>query len=164
MTIDRRCGLVPAAFGTFLVLSSFDSSAMSGVSNMKSREAALRLKRFEAEAKRRKVMDLEQMIRDFQHMAFDLDRQVQAEEDRTGIKDKSHFTYSTLAKAAAQRRDKLLASVADLQVKLEAAVRERDEALVALEKAALPDQRDQSRGPRTPDRVSDALMRWAPSR
>ena len=74
MTIDRNYGHAPAAFGTFLVLSSSDSSKMSGVSNMKSREAALRLKRFEAEAKRRKVMDLEQMIRDFQHMAVDLDR------------------------------------------------------------------------------------------
>jgi flagellar protein FliJ len=126
---------------------------------MKSREAALRLKRFEAEEKRRKVIDLEQMIRDFQHMAADLDRQVQAEEDRTGVKDKSHFTYSTLAKAAAQRRDNLLASVADLQAKLAIAVRERDEALIALEKSTLSDPRDQGRGPRTEERTADALMR-----
>jgi flagellar FliJ protein len=126
---------------------------------MKSREAALRLKRFEAEEKRRKVIDLEQMIRDFQHMATDLDRQVQAEEDRTGVKDKSHFTYSTLAKAAAQRRDNLLASVADLQAKLAIAVRERDEAFIALEKAALSDPRDQGRGPRTEEQTAGALMR-----
>jgi flagellar FliJ protein len=115
---------------------------------MKSRETALRLKRFAAEEKRRKVIDLEQMIREFHHMAADLDRQVQAEEERTGVRDKSHFTYSTLAKAAADRRDKLRASAADLQVKLEAAVRERDEALAALDKALQSDQRDQGRGSR----------------
>ena len=127
---------------------------------MKSREAALRLKRFEADEKRRKVADLEQMIRDFQFMAVDLDRQVQAEEERTGIRDKSHFTYSTLAKAAAQRRDKLRASVADLQAKLAVALRERDEAIAALEKAAAQsDQRDQGRGPRPQDRAPGLLLR-----
>lgn len=126
---------------------------------MKPRETALRSKRFEAEEKRRKVMDLEQMIRDFQHMAADLDRQVQAEEERTGVRERSHFTYSTLAKAAADRRDKLRASAADLQVKLEAAVRERDEAMAALDKAAQSDQREQGRSTRTPERATGALMR-----
>jgi flagellar FliJ protein len=126
---------------------------------MKSRETALRLKRFAAEEKRRKVIDLEQMIREFHNMAADLDRQVQAEEERTGVRDRSHFTYSTLAKAAADRRDKLRASAADLQAKLDSAVRERDEALAALEKAAQSDQRDQGRGSRPRERASDALMR-----
>jgi flagellar FliJ protein len=126
---------------------------------MKSRESTLRLKRFAAEEKRRKVIDLEQMIREFHNMATDLDRQVQAEEERTGVRDKTHFTYSTLAKAAADRRDKLRASVADLQAKLESAVRERDEAFAALEKAAQSDQRDQGRSARPREQASDALMR-----
>ena len=75
------------------------------------------------------MLGLEQMIRDFEVMAVDLERQVQAEEDRTGVKDVSHFAYSTFAKAASQRRDKLRASIDDLKVQLEDAVRERDEVL-----------------------------------
>ncbi len=94
---------------------------------MKSRESAFRLKRFEAQEKVRKVQGLEQMIRDFEVMASDLERQVQAEEDRTGVKDMGHFAYSTFAKAASQRRDKLRASIEDLRIKLEDAIRERDE-------------------------------------
>ena len=80
---------------------------------MKARETALKLKRFEADEKARKVADLEHMIREFETIAADLDRQIQAEEDRTGVKDPAHFAYSTFAKSASQRRDNLRASVAD---------------------------------------------------
>ena len=119
---------------------------------MKSRESALRLKRFEAQEKARKVLGLEQMIKDFEVMAVDLDRQVQAEEDRTGVKDIGHFNYSTFAKAASQRRDKLRASIDDLKVQLEAAMRERDE--VGLEASAeiMPQPRDMMRGRRRIER------------
>ncbi|MCL4768403.1 MAG: flagellar export protein FliJ [Hyphomicrobiaceae bacterium] len=126
---------------------------------MKSRETSFRLKRFEAEEKRRKVADLEHMIREFEHMAIELDRQVQSEEDRTGVKDKSHFAYSTLAKAAAQRRDNLRASIANLQVKLEVAVRERDDACADLDRSAPDTQRDLDRLPRRSDRASNLIIR-----
>jgi hypothetical protein len=115
---------------------------------MKSRESALRLKRFEAQEKARKVLGLEQMIKDFEVMAVDLDRQVQAEEDRTGIKDASHFNYSTFAKAARQRRDKLRASIEDLKAQLEAAMRERDEVDAEAVEVA-PQPRDLMRRRRT---------------
>ena len=55
-------------------------------------------------------------------MAADLERQVRIEEDRTGVRDRSHFSYSTLAEAAAQRRDNLRQSVQVLREKLAAAV------------------------------------------
>jgi len=115
---------------------------------MKSRESALRLKRFEAQEKARKVLGLEQMIKDFEVMATDLDRQVQAEEDRTGVKDASHFNYSTFAKAARQRRDKLRASIEDLKLQLEAAMRERDEVDAEATEVA-PQPRDLMRRRRT---------------
>ncbi len=102
---------------------------------MKPRETALRLKRFEAEDKARKVDDLERMIRDFETIAGDLDRQIQAEEDRTGIKDPAHFAYSTFAKSASARRDKLRASTDELKAKLEAAQEERELALEQLTRA-----------------------------
>ena len=85
---------------------------------MKPRDTALRLKRFEASEKARKVASIETMISDFEHVAVDLARQIAAEEERTGIKDSAHFAYSTFAKAAGLRRANLLTSVADLRSKL----------------------------------------------
>lgn len=95
---------------------------------MKARETAMRLKRFEAEEKARKVADLEQMIREFETIASDLDRQIQVEEDRSGVRDPKHFAYSTFAKAASQRRDNLRSSIMGLKERLTAAVKDRDEA------------------------------------
>ena len=103
---------------------------------MKSRDVALKAKRFEVSEKSRKADDLLSMIRDFEIMAGDLERQIAAEEDRTGVKDPLHFSYSTFAKAAALRRDKLLVSVVDLKAQLDTAVAAHDlarEGLAALE-------------------------------
>ena len=126
---------------------------------MKARESALRLKRFEADEKSRKVADIEHMIREFEGMASDLDRQIKAEEDRTGIKDPAHFAYSTFAKSASQRRDNLRASADGLKVKLEAAQRERDEALEQAARADTPATRAELRSRRRADRPSTAALR-----
>jgi flagellar FliJ protein len=126
---------------------------------MKARESALRLKRFEADEKARKVADLEHMIREFENMAADLDRQIRAEEDRTGIKDPAHFAYSTFAKSASQRRDNLRTSADGLKAKLEGAQRERDEALEQVSRADTPETRAELRNRRRPDRSSTAILR-----
>jgi hypothetical protein len=99
---------------------------------MKARDSALRLKRFDVAEKARKIEDLGAMLREFDGMVHDLDRQITAEEDRTGIKDRSHFAYSTFAKSAAQRRDNLVASIADLKAQMEAATRLHAEAVEEL--------------------------------
>ena len=112
---------------------------------MKARESALRLKRFEADEKNRKVSDLEQMIHEFERMAYDLECQVKAEEERTGVKDAQHFAYSTFARSAEQRRQNLLASVSELQEKLESAVAERDDAVAELDEADQIRDRDENR-------------------
>jgi flagellar protein FliJ len=109
---------------------------------MKSRDSALRTKRFEAAEKARKIASLESMIRDFELMASDLTRQIAAEEERTSVKDPAHFAYSTFAKAAAQRRGNLLTSVADLKVKLEAARRDHEDAVSELSKLEPAEDRD----------------------
>ncbi len=124
---------------------------------MKPRDSLLRLKQFEADEKARKVSDLEMMIRDFETMASDLDRQIRAEEDRTGVKDISHFAYSTFAKSAAARRDNLRASASELKAKLEAAMRERDEAQAKLSHSPITEPREHGR--RRPDRSHGAVMR-----
>lgn len=103
---------------------------------MKARQAAQRLKRFEAEEKARKVNELEQMIREFDQMAAELQRQVEAEEERTGIRDRSHFAYSTFARSAAQRHENLRVSLASLKAQLAEARIARDEAFAELEEAA----------------------------
>ncbi len=109
---------------------------IQGYRVMKSWEIAVRAKRFEVAEKSRKTVDLSGMVRDFETMAADLDRQILAEEERTGVRDQSHFSYSTFAKAASARRDKLLVSVSDLKLQLDAALlaqRAAQEALAALE-------------------------------
>jgi len=125
---------------------------------MKARESALRLKRFEADEKARKVADLEHMIREFENMASDLDRQIRAEEARTGIKDPAHFAYSTFAKSASLRRDNLRTSADGLKAKLEAAQKERDEAMEQVSRADTPETRAELRS-RRPDRAPTAALR-----
>src|SRR6185312_2558676 len=112
---------------------------------MKSRDAVIRLKRFEVEEKRRKVAEIEMMIGEFSHMAADLDRQIAIEQERAGITDVNHYAYPTFAKAAIQRRNNLTASAADLAAKLAAAKGELDEALEDLKKIELLEERDAER-------------------
>ena len=112
---------------------------------MKSRDAVIRLKRFEVEEKRRKVAEIEAMIGEFNTMAADLDRQIAIEQERAGVSDVNHYAYPTFAKAAIQRRDNLATSVAGLETKLEAARGELDEACEELKKIELLQERDAER-------------------
>ncbi len=112
---------------------------------MKSRDALIRLKRFDVEEKRRKVADIESMIGDFNHMAVDLDRQIAIEQERAGVSDVNHYAYPTFAKAAIQRRNNLSASAADLAAKLAAAREEFDGACEELKKIELLKERDAER-------------------
>jgi flagellar export protein FliJ len=110
---------------------------------MKSRETMIQLFRFKADEKRRKLIDLENMIRDFESMTRDLDRQIEAEHEKTGVSDSSHFKYSTLAKATANRRDNLSASVQDLRAKLADARQDYELAMAELKKAEQIEDRDE---------------------
>lgn len=112
---------------------------------MKSRDGLIRLKRFQVREKRRQVAQIEAMIAEFERMAKDLNDQVVAEQERSGIKDTAHFAYPTFAKAAIQRRDNLLASVEELKGQLAAAVVECTEAEQELEKIEAIAERDQER-------------------
>jgi flagellar protein FliJ len=127
---------------------------------MKARETAMRLKHREMEDKTRKVEDLERIIREFDVMGADLERQIQLEEDRTGIRDRGHFSYSTFAKAAAQRRDNLKTSTDGLREKLAAAVRERDDTAEQLTRvAAQAELRDDVRRGRRRERPGSVALR-----
>lgn len=80
--------------------------------------AQVRLTDFEIAACRRRVAQTRGVIADFERLAAELDREVRAEEDRTGNHDPRHFAYSTVAKAAALRRDNLMHSIEQLRIQL----------------------------------------------
>jgi flagellar protein FliJ len=79
---------------------------------------------FEVSRKERRVVLLRTMIRDFENIIVDLDGQIATEEDRTKIKDPAHPAYSTLALAAAKRRQNLLMSLSQVRSILEVELRE----------------------------------------
>jgi len=85
------------------------------------------------------------MVNDFKRMATDLDNQILAEQERSGISDVTHFAYPTFAKAAMTRRDNLLQSAEDLSGQLEAAQNALGEAVEELKKVELLEERDQGR-------------------
>ena len=107
--------------------------------------STLRAKRFTVAEMARKVLSLETLVNDLQHMALDLDQQISAEEVRTRCTDPADVVYSPLAQAMTARRAKLLHSVADLRVRLVMARRELEQAeaeLRALESPAARDARE----------------------
>jgi len=88
---------------------------------MKSRDALVRAGSFDLAEKRRKLTDIEAMIAEFRRMAADLEQQIEAEHMRTGVREPTHFAYSSFAKAARKRCDNLMVTVADLEAKRDAA-------------------------------------------
>jgi flagellar FliJ protein len=109
---------------------------------MKSRDTLIRLKRFQAEEKRRRVAQIEAMMSEFGRMAGDLDREIALEEQRSGVTDVNHFAYSTYARAARGRRDNLVQSTEDLRPQLAEAKAHHAEALEALAKVQSLDGRE----------------------
>jgi flagellar export protein FliJ len=112
---------------------------------MKSRDTVIRLKKFQADERRRKVMQIEGMIAEFERIAGDLEREIRLEQERSGIHDPSHFAYPTYAKAAMQRRENLMRSADDLKVQLDDAKEAFADAVAELKKVELLDERDQIR-------------------
>ena len=112
---------------------------------MKSRDTLIRLKKFQVDEKRRKVMQIESMIAEFERMATDLDREIKVEQDRAGIHDPGHFAYPTYAKAAINRRENLKRSADELKGQYNDAKEALAEAFEELKKVELLDERDQMR-------------------
>jgi flagellar export protein FliJ len=111
---------------------------------MRSREALIRLKRFQINEQRRKVAQVEGMIAEVQRMANVLESEVRAEEERVGIHDPAHFAYPMLAKAAMQRRENLKQSAAKFNLQLGEVKAALDEAVDDMQKLELLDEREQT--------------------
>jgi len=123
---------------------------------MKSRDSVIRLKRFHVEEKRRQAAQIETMIAEFERMAKDLDDQILAEQERSGIHDAGHFAYPTFAKAATQRRDNLNASADELKEQLAAAKVAYEEALEDLQKQEAIAERDHAGEKNAPAKAATA--------
>ncbi len=121
---------------------------------MKSRDTLIRLKRFQAEEKRRRVVQLQSMIADFTRMCGELDREIATEEARANISDPGHFAYPTYARAARTRRDNLSQSLGELRGQLEEAEAALKEANEELAKTQSQDARDRG-GERMIDLVAE---------
>ncbi|MGJ0453621.1 MAG: flagellar export protein FliJ [Methylocystis sp.] len=109
---------------------------------MKSRDTLVRLKRFQAEEKRRRVIQLNAMIGEFTRMANELEREIGQEERRANIDDPNHFAYPTYARAARSRRDNIVASITELRGQLEEAETQFKEASEDFAKAQNQEARD----------------------
>ncbi|WP_442753484.1 flagellar export protein FliJ [Methylocystis sp. JAN1] len=109
---------------------------------MKSRDTLVRLKRFQAEEKRRRVVQLSTMIAEFTRMSNELEREITHEEQRANISDPSHFAYPTYARAARSRRENIVASLNELKGQLEEAEAQFKEASEELAKAQSQEARD----------------------
>ncbi len=120
---------------------------------MKSREPLIRLKKFQVDEKRRKVVQIEGMIAEFERIAGDLEREIKTEQERAGIHDPAHFAYPTYAKAAIQRRENLKRSADELKGQLNDAKDALADAFDELKKVELLDERDQAR-----ERETDAAQ------
>jgi flagellar export protein FliJ len=112
---------------------------------MKSRETLIRLKKFQVDEKRRKVLQIETMMAEFDRIAAELDREIKLEQDRAGIHDPAHFAYPTYAKAAMVRRENLKRSSDELRGQLDDAKAVLGEAFEELKKVEMLDERDQAR-------------------
>ena len=102
---------------------------------MRSKSTVLKLQRFKYEDHRRQVAEIESMIAEFQRKQDELDKQVQIEEQRTGVSDPNHFNYSLTAKSIRNRRDNLNKSIADLQQQCQEARARLEESTAELHKA-----------------------------
>lgn len=124
---------------------------------MKPRDSLIRLKRFQVNERRRRVAQIEVMISEFDRMAIELDREILAEEQKSGISDSAHFAYPTYARAAAQRRDNLRQSMQNLHGQLDEAKAELGEAFEELKKAESLEDRERA-GERAMEPPRDPAM------
>jgi flagellar export protein FliJ len=112
---------------------------------MRSRDSLIRLHRFQVDEKRRQVVEIETMIAEFRRKEAELEQQILSEQERAGVSDVGHYAYPTFAKAARDRRENLLKSIAGLAGQLDEAKEQLAEAYAELKKYELLNEKEQMR-------------------
>lgn len=123
---------------------------------MKPRESTIQAKEFQAASLRRQLAQFDRMIADLEVIRGELAKQIDNEERRTGVSDPANFAYSTVARAARDRRDNLTNSIADLTARRDLAAAELsaiEDFFEALRNAA---EGEEPEVPATPQRRSAA--------
>jgi hypothetical protein len=77
------------------------------------------VRRFRVNNEMCKVAELERTICELDRAGSALETQIENEESQTRVRDPADFAYSTFAKAARERRDRLRATVQRLKAELE---------------------------------------------
>jgi flagellar FliJ protein len=104
---------------------------------MKSQKSLIQRCHFEVNERRQVVAEIECLMGKCKQDLVDLERQIEFEEERSGVDDVNHCTYPPFAKAVIQRRDNLKNSVRKLESKLEQARDHWAEAYEELKKIKL---------------------------
>jgi hypothetical protein len=86
--------------------------------SVKQNERLRRNREFDLVHCRSQAIQIETIIAEFDRIYADLTQQIEGEEARVRIFDQAHFAYSTYAKAARDRRDKIERSAGALKVEL----------------------------------------------
>jgi hypothetical protein len=94
---------------------SFIGRPQRHVRKRNSGQALIRLKELQLDMVRRQIAQIEAMITDLDFTVTTLENEIEAEQNRTGIRDPAHFAYSILAKATIVRRDNLKRTVIGLK-------------------------------------------------
>jgi phage regulator Rha-like protein len=94
---------------------------------------------FRISQNRRAAEQIRAMITENNRLVESLDQEIHAEEGRTGVSDPTHFTYSTVAKAAMSRRNNLLRSIETLGLQLQQVEYALAEAMAAATPASTAD-------------------------
>lgn len=94
---------------------------------MKPRESTIQAKEFQASSIRRQLAEFEHMIGDLETIRRELGKQIDNEEARTGVSDPDNFAYSTVARAARDRRTNLTATLDDLTERRDRALEQLSE-------------------------------------
>jgi len=81
-------------------------------------EKQRRIREFQIHHRRLRATQIETMIAEFDRMCANIEQLIEAEETRNQISDPMHFAYSTVAKAARDRRERLQHSANALRAEL----------------------------------------------
>lgn len=84
---------------------------------MKPRTSTIQAKEYQQAGVRRQLAQFERMIADLEVIRVELAKQIDGEERRSGVADPGNFAYSTVARAARERRRNLTATIADLSTR-----------------------------------------------
>ena len=107
------------------------------------RETLKRVKNFQIQAMRRKMAQIGSTIADFELLDAELAREIKSIEIQSGISDPTNFSYSLIARAVMQRREKLRRSADELRKGLGETRQTLSEALIELEQMLWAEKRRQ---------------------